>query len=52
MAAAHARRGDLARVWDEKRLIKQIGAEIRDIDRMRHALMARLLLVDPEQRSV
>jgi hypothetical protein len=50
--AACERLGDLTSIRQRKRLINEIGAEIRDIDRMRHALMVGLLGGRLVERSV
>jgi hypothetical protein len=46
--ARHERNRDSAGVRRKRLRIKEIGAEIRDIDRMVHGLMVRLLGEDPK----
>jgi hypothetical protein len=49
--ARHERRRVSAGVRRKHRRIKEIGADIRDIDRMMHALSSRLLESRQQQRS-
>ena len=43
---------DTAVVRRKRRRIKEIGAEVRDIDRMIHGLRGRLLDIEQKRRSV
>ena len=45
------RSGDIVTLARNRQRIKDIGAEIRDIDRMLHSLQVRLLAVQRKQRS-
>jgi hypothetical protein len=50
--ARYERIGDSASVRRKRLRIKQIGAEIRDIDRMMQGLRVRLLGIKQKQRSI
>ena len=51
-SARYERSSDTAGVRRKRRRIKEIGAEVRDVDRMMHGLRVRLLGVQQQRRSV